>query len=286
MKKQQIVLISSGLVLLCLMYFFGRTIPTPNPSEAKPQQQSGTTTHDHKAFDIQAVLTQTKSQLTADQQQRVAKMENSVVRGNVKDQQIKVYRQLAQFYKDTVHALLPYAYYTYEAAKLENSEKSLTFAAHFLLDGVRSQEDHILKEWLATNAKELFEKALELNPSNDSSKVGLGGCYLFGEISETPMQGITMIREVAERDPNNMYAQLMLGIGGMVSGQYDKAIERLNTVVSKQPSNAEATVMLAEAYERHNEKQNAIKWYEASKKLITNSEIIKEIDRRIAELSK
>jgi cytochrome c-type biogenesis protein CcmH/NrfG len=100
------------------------------------------------------------------------------------------------------------------------------------------------------------------------------------------MQGITMIREVAERDPNNMYAQLMLGIGGMVSGQYDKAIERLNTVVSKQPSNAEATVMLAEAYERHNEKQNAIKWYEASKKLITNSEIIKEIDRRIAELSK
>lgn len=286
MKKQQIVLISSGLVLLCLMYFFGRTIPTPKPSEAKPQQQTGTTTHDHKAFDIQAVLTQTKSQLTADQQQRVAKMENSVVRGNVKDQQIKVYRQLAQFYKDTVHALLPYAYYTSEAAKLENSEKSLTFAAHFLLDGVRSQEDHILKEWLATNAKELFEKALELNPSNDSSKVGLGGCYLFGEISETPMQGITMIREVAERDPNNMYAQLMLGIGGMVSGQYDKAIERLNTVVSKQPANAEATVMLAEAYERHNEKQNAIKWYEASKKLITNPEIIKEIDRRIAELSK
>jgi tetratricopeptide (TPR) repeat protein len=287
LKKQQIALISSGVLLFVLMYFFGRTIPTPKPSEAKKQEAaSGSTTHDHKAFDIQSVLTTTKAQLTPDQQAKVTQMENAVVRGNVKDQQIKVYRQLANFYKDTVHALLPYAYYTSEAAKLENSEKSLTFAAHFLLDGVRSQQDHVLKEWLASNAKELFEKALAINPNNDSSKVGLGSCYLFGEISETPMQGISMIREVAEKDPNNMYAQMMLGIGGMVSGQYDRAIERLSKVVEAQPGNPEAVVMLAEAYERKGDKQNAIKWYTASKKVITNKEITEEIDRRIAELSK
>jgi cytochrome c-type biogenesis protein CcmH/NrfG len=139
---------------------------------------------------------------------------------------------------------------------------------------------------LALNAKELFEKALELNPANDSSKVGLGSCYLFGEISETPMQGITMIRQVAEKDPSNMYAQLMLGVGGMVSGQYDRAIERLTKVVQAQPKNAEAVVMLAEACERKGDKLQAVKWYTESKKVIQNESIVQEIERRITELKK
>ncbi len=69
------------------------------------------------------------------------------------------------------------------------------------------------------------------------------------------MQGIMMIREVAERDLHNMYAQYMLGMGAMMSGQLDKAIERLNMVAAKQPDNVEVMLMLAEAYERKGEKQ-------------------------------
>ncbi len=75
---------------------------------------------------------------------------------------------------------LLYAYYTGEAAKLENSEKSLTFAAQLFLQTLRGQDNPALNSWMATDAKELFEKALELNPDNDSSKVGLGASYIFG----------------------------------------------------------------------------------------------------------
>jgi cytochrome c-type biogenesis protein CcmH/NrfG len=139
---------------------------------------------------------------------------------------------------------------------------------------------------MAVSAKELFEKALVLDPTNDSLKVGVGSCYIFGNISETPMEGIQIIREVEQRDPQNMYAQLMLGIGGMISGQYDKAIERLTTVAKAQPSNPEVIVMLAEAYERKGDKTNAVKWYEEGKKLITNRDILLEIDHRITELKK
>ena len=41
-----------------------------------------------------------------------------------------------------------------------------------------------MQNWLATNAKDLFERALEVNPDNDSSKIGLGACYIFGNISD------------------------------------------------------------------------------------------------------
>jgi len=283
-NKKQFLLVGSGVLLFCLIYFFGRTVPSKNNNAvAKP----GTTAPaPGDVVDTKAVLSAAKQQLNQDQQAYINQLEAAVVRGDVKEQQIKVYRQIANFWRDSAHMLLPYAYYSGMASKLENSEKSLTFAAHYFLEGLRQQGNPELKRWMAGEAKELFEKALVLNPGNDSSKIGLGSCYLFGGISQNPMQGIQLIREVAERDPDNMYAQFMLGLGGMESGQFDKAIERLTKVVSKQPQNLEAILTLAEAYERSGDKVNAVKWYEASKKFFKEDEIIKEINQRIEELKK
>jgi tetratricopeptide (TPR) repeat protein len=232
------------------------------------------------------VLDASRAQLTADQRSRLAQLENSVVRGNVREQKADIYKQIAAFYRDSAHLLLPFAYYTGEAAKLENSEKSLTFAARFFLENARKQDDEGLKKWMATESKELFEKALVLDPGNDSLKVGLGSCYIFGNIADNPMQGIMMIREVAERDPSNMYAQYMLGVGGLMSGQLDRAIDRLSIVASKQPDNVEVKLMLAEAYERKGDKQNAVKWYESVRSHIGNPELLQELDKRIQTLKK
>jgi hypothetical protein len=89
----------------------------------------------------------------------------------------------------------PYAYYTSEAAKLENSEKSLTFAAHLFLDNLLTEGDPAMQHWLGENAKVLLDKALVINPANDSSKIGLGICYMFGNISDNPMQGILEVKK-------------------------------------------------------------------------------------------
>ena len=152
---------------------------------------------------------------------------------------------------DTLHHEEIGAYYTGEAAKLENSEKNLTFAAHLLLDNMMSSTDASMHEWLATQAKELFDKALIINPDNDSSKDRSRGLLHVWNISDNPMQGILAIKEIADKDPDNMYAQMMLGLGGIQSGQYDKAAERFLTVVKKQPDNIEAILNLAGVYERY-----------------------------------
>jgi tetratricopeptide (TPR) repeat protein len=258
-----------------MIYFFGNTIP-PKKNPGTVAAATGT-----KEISFNTILEASKQQLSPAQQAFVAQLETAVVRGDVKEQQVKVFKQLADFWKDSAHLLLPYAYYSAQAAKLENSQKSLTFAAQFFLEGIRRQENPELQRWMASEAKELFEKALQIAPGNDSLKIGLGSCYLLGNISESPMQGIMMIREVAEKDPENMYAQFMLGLGGIISGQYDKAIDRLLKVVHHQPDNVEAILMLAEAYERHNDKAGAVKWYQESKKHIKNADVVKEIDERI-----
>lgn len=275
MKKQQLILVSSGVGLLCLIYFFGNTIP-PKKNPGAVAAAAGT-----KEISSKTILEASRQQLTPAQQAFVAQLETGVVRGDVKEQQIRVYKQLADFWKDSAHLLLPYAYYSAEAAKLENSQKSLTFAAQFFLEGIRRQENPELQRWMAAEAKGLFEKALQLAPNNDSLKVGLGSAILFGNLGEGPMAGIAKIREVAERDPENMYAQFMLGLGGMISGQFDKAADRLLKVVQHQPENIEAILMLADAYEQQKDRENAVKWYNEAKKHIQNAELTKEIDERI-----
>ena len=279
MKKQQIILLSGGLLLLVFLFVFGKTVP-PKDATAKPVAA----TEAVPAFDIKSQLEAAKNKLTASQQGYLNSLESSVVRGDVKAQQLHTFHQLAAFWKDSVPSLEPYAYYTAEASKLENSEKSLTFAAQLFLDNLRGVSDPSVKTWMANQARDLFERGLKVNPNNDSLKIGLGSSYIFGSSSDNMqevMKGIQHILEVSRRDSTNMYAQLMLGIGGVVSGQLDKAIERLKKVAAFQPDNLEAILTLAEAYERKGDKENARTWYVTSKKLINNPDIIKEIDQRI-----
>jgi len=280
-KRKYLALAAFGLLLFCALFFFGQTIP---PKKNLPKEEATAETKEGSTISFDQILGASKQKLSAPQLERLPPLENSVVRGDVQSQQISVYHELAHFWRDTAKAFLPAAYYTAQAAKLENIEKNLTFAAHLFLDNLRGQSDPQLKVWMAENAKELFEKVLVLNPTNDSAKVGLGSCYVFGNIGPSPMQGILMIREVADRKPDNLYAQMMLGVGGVMTGQFDKAIGRFKKVIDRQPNNLEAILNLAEAYEQKGDKTSAIKWYEKSKSLIQNPEILKELDNRINAL--
>jgi lipopolysaccharide biosynthesis regulator YciM len=77
---------------------------------------------------------------------------------------------------------------------------------------------------------------------------------------------------------------LVLGIGGVISNQYDKAVERLLTVLKYQPANLEAMSWLADAYAGKGDKPNALKWYEISKRMVNNPEYSREVDERIKSL--
>jgi tetratricopeptide (TPR) repeat protein len=286
MKRQQIWVAGTGVLILLILYFFGNTVPPRNKPDAAAQGASAVV--GRKSIGLQDILPELEAHLTPAQLSHVNRLQQSVVRGDVKAQQLNADRQLARFWKDSVtDGFLLYAYYTGQAAKLENSEKSLSFAARKFLDGLQMQEDARLKGWMATEAKELFEKALSINGADDSAKVGLGASYIFGAEAGDPtevMQGIQQILEVVRRDSTNMYAQFMLGVGGIESGQYDKAIERLTTVVRNEPGNVEALLLLAEADQRKGDKADAIKNYSAAKKLVGNPEMVQAIDQQIKTL--
>jgi tetratricopeptide (TPR) repeat protein len=282
-KKQQVIVAVSGIIVLIIFYFFGNTVPPLKKSPTAPGPARAS-----QSLDIKTILDAGKAKLSEARLAYVNRLENSVVRGNVKNQQIETDRQLAGFWKDSVeNGFLASAYYTAEAAKLENSEKSLTFAAQLFLNNLRGQDNPALKNWMANQSRDLFERAEKLNPDNDSTKIGLGATYIFGSNAEQPadlMNGIQKILEVSRRDSLNMYAQLMLGLGGIESGQYDKAIPRLLKVVHYDPGNLEAVLSLCEAYERTGNNASAKTWYITAKKMTNNHELIEAINERLGSL--
>ena len=282
MKKQQIIVSGSGIILLIILYFFGSTVPPLKKPPSPLTSGSGT-----QLLDIKTILDAAKSKMSPGRLAYISRLENAVVRGDVKNQQIAANHQMAVFWRDSVEdGFLAYAYYTAEAAKLENREKSLTFAAQLFLNNLRGQANPALKIWMASQSRDLFERAEKLNPENDSTKIGLGATYIFGNTGDPSdvMKGIQQILEVTRKDSLNMYAQLTLGLGGMESGQYEKAIQRFLKVIHFDPQNLVALLNLGEAYERLGNMASARIWYNEAKKLTNSQDLIDAIDERLKSL--
>jgi tetratricopeptide (TPR) repeat protein len=279
-NKAQWITIGIGVLIVAALFLFGRTGPYKS-GVAKSFQSTS-----QSELTADSILSHAKENLTPTQIQWMNDLEQSVIRGDVKKQKLDVFHQLAHFWKDSARSFEPYAWYEAEAARLENSEKSLTFAAHLILENLRNEESDQLKRWKALQAKDLFERSLRINDKNDSAIVGLGACYIFGNIADNPMEGILKVRQVVEKDSTNVFAQMTLGQGSLLSGQYDRAIERFEKVLALQPVNLEAILLMAEVFERKEDKANAIKWYSKALPLALNPAMRSALENRINELKK
>ena len=109
------ILAAAGLIFLFVLFLFGKTTIS-KPDFTQIEQAS-------PVFDITAFISKEKQQLTPSQLAYVSKIENSISRGDVKNQSEKQLTQLANFWKDSAKVFPPYAYDLSEAAKLDNSEK-------------------------------------------------------------------------------------------------------------------------------------------------------------------
>ena len=277
LKKEQWIAVTASVVLLMFLYAFGKF----KPSHTEHDEHKETATSEQ--FEINGFITALKKDLTPSQSAYLTSLEDALTRGDLVTQRIANFEALSNFWRDSARSFLPFIYYSGEKAKLENSEKNLNFAAQSMLEELRGISNPELKKWMAIEANDLFSRSLKINPTNDSTIIGLGSTYFFG-VPGAPMEGILKIRAIADKDPNNVFAQFMLGYGGMVSGQTDKAAERFKKVLELDPSNTEAIFLLAELYEKAGNNNEAKIWYEKGLKAVKNPELIKALEEKIKTL--
>ena len=280
MKKPQLIVIFLATLICVAVIIFA-------PRTQKGGPGAGKENIENQPISTQTILDGAKTALTGSQKISLLSIENQLSTSKSLADSAAIYKQLSKFWADSAQKFLPYLYYTYSAALLENSEKSLTFAAQQLVDNLATQEaPPAIQNWIAANAKVLLEKALVINPNNDSTKINLGACYLFGNISDNPMQGILKVKEVVDKNPQNIYGNMILGLGGKKSGQYPKAIERFLNILKLEPNNIEAMVNLAECYELTNQNVQAIDLYKKLNGFDIKPEAKEYFEKKIEELRK
>jgi lipopolysaccharide biosynthesis regulator YciM len=91
---------------------------------------------------------------------------------------------------------------------------------------------------------------------------------------ENPMQGIQILLEVVREDSLNQKALYHLGVFSIQSTQYDKAIQRFNTLC-RQPNlkYEDAWYLLSVAYANTNQAEKALDVLNKNKHLIKNEDL-------------
>lgn len=281
LQKNQFILIAIIAALGAGMYLFGDL--TGPPKDKSTPNASNPSEHQHDpmnpsaevaVMNIEKYSLEVEAKLSPD---KLAKQRNLTEKAIAENSAV-AYKDLAEFWEGERELNLAARYYK-KAAFLENSEKSITFAGNLLLAIMGKTEEPSMRKWQALEAIACFEEALKVNPDNADTKIALASCYTDGT-GET-MKGVTLLREVTQKDSNNIAANIILGKLAIQSGQFDKAVKRLERVIALRSDNTEAMYFLAEAYKGLGDKNKAIELFEQCKRLVNKEEFSAEIDNYI-----
>lgn len=299
-KKKQLIAVCVAIIGVVGIYF-GTTIDKPkkDPSVAAAHD------HDHDDHDghdhgpaqgggpmmgaamvppanFDSLVTAVKKKLSPQKIERLLAIENMVVRGDVKEQDIKKNQELGALWEEYKQPAIAAHFYG-QSGILENSEKKLNFATHLFQEVFSKEENPAMKQWIANEAIDLMTKSLEINPNNDSVEMNL---YVMMIDKGDVMNGVLKLRAFAESHPDNIAAHVILGKMSLQSNQLDKAIERGKTVLKLDKNNLEAYLFMGEAYKQKGEVEKAIELFEEAKKVLNDPNFSKDVDAYIATFKK
>src|SRR5690606_30477359 len=213
--------------------------------------------------------------------QEISSLEEQLTKA-VGDEKLALLEQLAQKWDDVAKSA-PQGFIYMEMANITPKLEYWLKSGDAFRMAYANLQDTAMAAELNRLAIQSYEKATQLDGNSLEAKTGLGAAMVTG--SGNPMAGIALLREVVEKDPKNIQANKTLGLFSLQSRQFDKAIERFNTVVELQPD-AESYFYLATGYENIGLKNEAIAAFQKSKALASDPTLSQFIDRRVEELSK
>jgi tetratricopeptide (TPR) repeat protein len=156
------------------------------------------------------------------------------------------------------------AWFAEEASKFFNTTDSWIKAGDNYYQAYTLALDQSKQKALASKTQEFYGKVLKANPADLTVKTRMAMTYLT---SSNPMQGITMLREVLAKDPQNELALFNMGMLSIQSGQYERAIDRLLELIKINPDHIQGQLLLGLAWMNSGEKEKAREQFEKVKKM-------------------
>jgi tetratricopeptide (TPR) repeat protein len=273
LNTTQWIAIGSCIVLLFGIYLFADTKKIVTDKPGGPMATRDEKKDAAQEFDWNSYLKKVKVNITNDDTLNLlAGWEQSPTEANL--------QSLIDFYHKRGESVSE-AYYTLQLGLLKKDAKTDLRAGELFSATAGISNDETLHQFLVDKAVESYKTALPLD-STTPNRLKLATAYM--DQGTAPMQGVGILLDVVSKDSNNADAQLLLGKFGIVSRQYDKAIVRLEKVVSLRPQNYDALFLLAEAYREKGDKDKAIQALERCARMVDKPELKKEIEQYIKNI--
>ncbi|MDX2303522.1 MAG: tetratricopeptide repeat protein [Microscillaceae bacterium] len=248
MSKPQIALLFFALLLILGMYQLPKVVLEDDQQNLKSQQDAppqGDKMPQNHSLSLpplqQALLDTLKKNLAAS--------ENLEKKITFADSIAKLYQKLNVFdsasnYYIQIAELAPSIDHWKQAGNAAYS----AFEFYAVVDAAKSAN---FKE----KAQSFYQKILDQQPEDLDTQARMAMTQLS---SQNPMQGILKLREIAEKDPKNEFVLLNLGLLSMQTKQYDKAKSRFEQLLSVNPNNNQAKILLSQCLVELKMKEKAI----------------------------
>lgn len=215
------------------------------------------------ATDIQNLLNKAKETMSETERGEISALE-SIVRSSSEDTlaMLSNLEKLSASWFQFGHAEIA-GHYAKEIANIKQDGGSWEIAGTTFVLCLQKNDDSKIRSFCSSNAISSFENAISEEPESISHRINLALCYVEEPQKDNPMRGILMLRELSEKYPDNPSVRYQLGRLAVMTGQFEKAIERLESAYTLSPDDKRIVCLLADTYQKIG---NSVKSEEFAKK--------------------
>lgn len=242
MNKAQYLAVLGALTLFLGLYFGFDTKTDKQKTAERSRSLQGQSTS------FETLLADAKAHLDASQSAQVTEQEEQLGKATTDAERATILKRLSGTWYE--FGQIPIAGgFAEQVAELENADSSWSVAGATFFNGLVSSQDPIIRKFCADHAVKAFESAVSLNPAKVEHRVNLALVYSENPPPDNPMQAVLMLRELESKHPDNPSVFNALGRLAIKTGQWQRAIERLEKAWSLDKSNPNTPCLLAKAYE-------------------------------------
>jgi len=223
-----------------------------------------------------------QSEVTPEDKERISNLKSELKKAENREKSSIFADSLAETFR-SVNQWDSAAYYLGLQAQEKPSVENLLKAgeAYFQAQGFAVNPND--GEDLGAKARKFFDEVLKNNPGDLDTKTRKALTYVA---SSNPMQGIVLLQEVLEQDPDNELALFNMGMLSMQSSQWEKAVERFEKLITVNPENSKAHFYLAVSFMQVNENDSARVHFLRVKQLDKDPEVQANVDSYLKDLNK
>lgn len=249
-NKLQAWYIIGALILLAGLYF-GFDI---HPSSQKALEKSRAL--NAQEYDITSYQAEAKKSLKAEDIQYLETLESQLQHAGEDSVRLNVLKQLSGYWYKMSNPVMA-GLYAREVAEKENTGLSWSITGTTFASGLQQDVEEKQKLFLRDQALDAFEKAISLEPQEVDHRVNQALCYVEMPAAGEPMKGIQMLAGLATSYPEAPGPPYQLARLAVRTGQYDRALKRIEKALELAPDDQRIACLAADIYTALNRPDDA-----------------------------